>query len=249
MDWATLAAVATGLAGLITVTVAFYFGNQALEASVRRVRRDLLPASAPPAEKEERLRGEIASYSLAQAKATFVISLTAAVVGFVFILIGLAAVLYTMLTNSNASGGGLLSQSGILGAASTVSGVITEAIAVLFFRQTDQTRQIMLNTFDRLREDRKLDEVLWFLKDKDSALGSEVREIVAALIALRFAGYMPDNGNAADLYQGVLAALTQPATHSSRPVALRTPRDETQPPGEADQELGGIGPAHQKVKP
>jgi len=231
MDFsATLAALVGALVAVLGGAAGLRFGQVTVEAGIKRVRRDLSPASAPPAEKEERLRDEIASYSLAQAKATFVISLTAAVVGFVFILFGLGVVLYTMLTAGHATGDGLLTQSGILGAASTVSGIVTEAVAVLFFRQTDRTRQVMLDTFDRLREDRKLDEVLWFLKDEDSALGAEVRETVAALVSLKFAGYVPDNGTAADLYQGLLAALTHPTGRGSgRPIPLRTSAEEVPP--------------------
>lgn len=65
-----------------------------------------------------------------------------------------------------------------------VAGTIIDAVAALFFVQSNKARQLMTEFFDKLRTDRKLDESLNVLeKIEDKAISSRVK----ALLALNFA--------------------------------------------------------------
>jgi hypothetical protein len=92
---------------------------------------------------------------LAQAKISFWFSLIFAAIGFAIICIGL-------LTS--------ISEDGIsLGDAKTlvplISGTIIDAVAALFFVQSNKARELMTEFFDRLRMDRKFEESLKLAND------------------------------------------------------------------------------------
>lgn len=61
-----------------------------------------------------------------------------------------------------------------------VAGTIIDAVAALFFVQSNKARQLMTEFFDKLRVDRKLDEALRLMKEIDDAtIASKVKGVVA----------------------------------------------------------------------
>jgi hypothetical protein len=61
-----------------------------------------------------------------------------------------------------------------------IAGVIIEAVSALFFVQSNKTRQLMTEFFDKLRNDRKLDESLQLIDNiKSDIISSRLRAVVA----------------------------------------------------------------------
>jgi hypothetical protein len=61
-----------------------------------------------------------------------------------------------------------------------VAGTVIDAVAALFFVQSNKARQLMVEFFDKLRVDRKLDEALALIsKIEDKSISGRVRGIIA----------------------------------------------------------------------
>jgi hypothetical protein len=61
-----------------------------------------------------------------------------------------------------------------------IAGTVIDAVAALFFVQSNKARQLMTEFFDKLRVDRKLDEALQLMKDiGDPVIASRIKGVVA----------------------------------------------------------------------
>ncbi|MBH5144212.1 MULTISPECIES: TRADD-N-associated membrane domain-containing protein [Rhodococcus erythropolis group] len=112
--------------------------------------------------------------SLTQSQLSFRFALGAAVFGFVFILFSVGTV---------AVGG--YDQVGVAGM-QLGAGVVVESVAGLFFVLSNQSRTMLGAFFDKLREDRKLDESLRLARELPES--SPVRDRLQAALAIQLAG-------------------------------------------------------------
>jgi len=132
------------------------------------------PTGSPggPGDKQFVLLSEYHAQGLAQSRISFWFSLVFAGLGFAVI----ATALLTMKPEVS-----LTQQARPF--ISIVSGVITEAVSALFFVQSNKARSLMIEFFDKLRADRKLEEALRLASDlPDAMLQSRLR----VLLALKF---------------------------------------------------------------
>jgi hypothetical protein len=121
---------------------------------------------------------EYHAQGLAQSRISFWFSLTFASIGFA--VIALAVGLFLQATPA---GSGWLDNAG-KPVFTLVSGTVIDAVAALFFVQSNKARQLMTEFFDKLRTDRKLDESLKLVEAiSDPSTSSRVK----ALLALHFA--------------------------------------------------------------
>jgi hypothetical protein len=125
-------------------------------------------------ERRYRLLRAYATQGLTQSKISFNTSLSAATLGFVVILGG---VILSLL-------GGRIEQAIV----PVIGGTVIDAVALLFFVQDRRHQKTMFDFFERLREDRKLDEALALLRNTSD---EQVRSRVQAAMALHFA-QVPD---------------------------------------------------------
>jgi hypothetical protein len=149
--------------------------------------RDAVPEASVHAD-------EYHAEGLAQSKLAFIVSLVFASLGFVLIATAVIAVL-------------LGAQVGA-GVITLVSGSVVEAVASLFFVQSNRARTTMVEFFDRLRVDRSLEESL---KLADAITDPLIRSRVQTLLAVRLA-----RAEAADsVLQTVMAAPAGPTGSAS----------------------------------
>jgi hypothetical protein len=122
-----------------------------LEAEVEQVRRRI----SEPLEKEDTvdkqylLLREYHAQGLAQSKVSFWFSLIFAALGFAVIV----SAIFSLQPEAR-----LLEQGRTF--ITLIAGTIIDAVAALFFVQSNKARQLMVDFFDRLRNDRKLEESL-----------------------------------------------------------------------------------------
>lgn len=107
--------------------------------------------------------------ALSQAKTQFWFSIIAASVGFVYIL-------------GSAMTAGLDQWSSVL---KILPGAVIDAVAALFFRQAEQTRQRATDLYDRLRKDSQMGQAQRLL---DSIEDKRIKSVAQAQIALHMAG-------------------------------------------------------------
>jgi hypothetical protein len=203
--------VAAGMA-VITLVIAVLLSPRARRLRIgpldlildqeRRI-RDRLPAPGTEPRQEDRqyaLLREYHAQSLAQSKVSFWFSLVFASLGFVVIVSGL------LLVDRNSD---LASQGATI--FSLISGTIVEAVSGLFFVQSNKSRELMGDFFNRLRVDRKLDEALRLV----SGMGDgHLRSKTEALLALHFSEVNPG----ASILEALLAAaLTSEAPQDAMP--------------------------------
>lgn len=188
-DWFTWATVL--LSGL-SLVAPVALGVQALrrpdlrftiERDAADIRSNLPTVDAPPEDRQYALLREYHSRGIAQSTQSFWFSLAAASLGFLVILSAVVVIAFQI----SAEGSSL---SALLPGIQLVSGVIIEAVAALFFVQSNKARALMADFFDKLREDRKLEESLRLVEKMDSG---PTKERVQALLALTFSGSVNDN--------------------------------------------------------
>lgn len=121
--------------------------------------------------------------SISQSRISFWFSLVLAVLGFVII----ATSVFTFSDKSNYFG--------------LVAGAIVDAVAALFFHQTNRARALMADFFDRLRTDRKLEESL---KLCDATSNSILQDALRVRLALHFSGI----GNSDQALKDILTLTT-----------------------------------------
>ncbi|SRR5258708_3675053 len=171
--------------------------RQMLEAIVTRIQSTHPQADARSAVEE--LINNYHEQALDQAKAQFWFSITAATVGFAWILYSGASIQADKLVTVS----------------KTFPGVVMDAVAFLFFRQASETRQRATELYDRLRRDKQMSE-------SKSLVGSiedvRLRSAVLAQLALHMSGLQP---NAIDLG----SFLSSQATSERAKTALNQPAD------------------------
>lgn len=125
-------------------------------------------------ERQFRLFQEYHDNGLEQAKYSFWFSLIFASLGFVVILIPIFS------STNNAEDNQTI--------ISLASGAVIEAVSALFFVQSNRARQLMIEFFDRLRADRKLDEALGLAR---SVPDETLRSRIFVLLSLEFVQAKP----------------------------------------------------------
>jgi hypothetical protein len=133
---------------------------------------------ATPEEKQYLLLEEYHNQSLTQSSISFWFSLISASFGFVIIALAIFSIKgETGIQNQMAA------------FVQLVSGTIINAVSTLFFIQTNKSRKLMSDFFDKLRSDRKINESLILVeKIPDNFIQSRAK----AMIALSFVGIQLD---------------------------------------------------------
>ena len=158
-------------------------GTKSVEVS-QELRLELAAAAAEAAVqavKERRvgietiaLVNEYHARSLSQSQISFYFSLGAATAGFVFIIIAAVTV-----------GLGGRDQVGVA-VVQGLCGVVIEAVAALFFKMSNESRQLLVDFFDKLRADEQSKGAVEITREMP--LDSPTRDRLLAALALRFAG-------------------------------------------------------------
>jgi hypothetical protein len=150
----------------------------ATENISRQVSEDIA-RGVPP---QNALMREYHAQGLSQSKISFWFSLIFASLGFAIIALSIGLFL------QRAEGNDASINSSIADKVASVSkplftlvaGTVIDAVAALFFVQSNKARQLMVEFFDKLRVDRKLDEALSLIgKIEDPVIASRVKSIVA----------------------------------------------------------------------
>jgi hypothetical protein len=127
--------------------------------------------------KQYALLQEYHAQGLAQSKISFWFSLVFAAIGFLIIIISILSYVFApeaLVVETNKIPSYFDSAGKPMFA--VVSGTIIDAVAALFFIQSNKARQLMTEFFDKLRTDRKLDESLNVLERiEDKAISSRVK--------------------------------------------------------------------------
>lgn len=146
--------------------------------------------------------------SLGQNKTMFNISLAGAMLGFGVIITGVILALLGM------------TDAAILG---TVSGVVMEAVAGLFFRESNRARSLMRDFFDSLRVDIKNERDLrTALTLVDQVETPATRDALRGAISLRLVDGITDTTTAAQWLRDVgLDVSNPPASEASAPPEVR----------------------------
>lgn len=150
--------------------------------------------------------------SIAQSRISFWFSLAFAGLGFLIIATSVFA--YS-------------DKAGYLG---VIAGTIIDAIAALFFYQSNRARQLMAEFFDRLRTDRKLEEALRLC---DEINDGKIRDALRVRLSLHFSGI----GTTADFIPIIHG---QSGSHELPPCQEldKTPEDQSQQPSEGKRSDG-----------
>ncbi len=126
-----------------------------------------------PAERQYRLLSQYHSQGLEQSKISFWFSLIFAALGFLVLITGI----FTM------DNGVQFTEQG-RAFITLLAGTIIDAVAALFFVQSNKARELMTNFFDKLRADRKLEEALSLCQEIQDG---NVQGRLQTLLALKFA--------------------------------------------------------------
>jgi hypothetical protein len=190
--WGTFWTLYPVLAAVVVLFLLFYFSPRLITIYAQATEVEPIVAEASKRIEEELASGsrdrlenlrvaletvqvnQLTQYhatSLAQSRFSFWFSIIAAALGFVVILAGASALLF---------GGDL--NSAILG---VVSGTIIDAVAALFFRQSNEARRLMTDFFDKLRLDRQFNESLRLC---EAIPDLEMQSRIKAQMCLFFAG-------------------------------------------------------------
>ena len=121
--------------------------------SASDIRSRLEAVGAEASYRQYALLREYHAQGLAQSRVSFWFSLTFASIGFAVIALAVGLFL-----EATPAGTGWLDNAG-KPVFTLVSGTVIDAVAALFFVQSNKARQLMTEFFDKLRIDRKLDEL------------------------------------------------------------------------------------------
>ncbi len=159
-----------------------------IEEEANRIRTRMMsvePEDTAKPTQQYALLQEYHSQGLAQSKISFWFSLIFAAIGFTIIIV--AILMYVLASETNAES--TVKSVSIIDKAgkpifAVIAGTIIDAVAALFFVQSNKARQLMTEFFDKLRVDRKLDESLNVLSQiEEKTIASRVK----ALLSLNFA--------------------------------------------------------------
>ncbi len=168
--------------------------------------RDLLRerdfSQAKPVEKQYLLLGQYYNQGLTQSSLSFRFSIISAFLGFAVIVVSLARI-----DSSSQQANQISAYIGL------ISGTIINAVSALFFVETNRSRKLMTEFFEKLRADRKLDESLELIeKIPNQAIQSKVK----AIMTLEFAGIkLNDNISLENLLNTKVAFSSVPVDTSS----------------------------------
>lgn len=145
-----------------------------IDAEIESIRRRTSPsAEAVPADRQFVLLREYHAQGLAQSKISFWFSL-------VFASLGFAVIIAAVMTIDR---GTAITEQGRTWV-TVAAGTIIDAVAALFFVQSNKARELMVEFFDRLRNDRKLEEALKIAATlPDPLLNSRLGVILALNLA------------------------------------------------------------------
>ncbi|HEX4966303.1 MAG TPA: hypothetical protein VF173_36175 [Thermoanaerobaculia bacterium] len=188
MAWADI----VSLVGVIASVVGVLFAALAVFSATRRgsikingargfeaevsAERDKLP---PPTgggsitERQYLLLREYHAQGLAQSKISFWFSLVFAALGFLVVITAIFAI--DPKVQITEQGRAIIT---------LISGTVIDTVSALFFVQSNKARQLMVDFFDRLRSDRKLEESLTLASSLENA---ELKGRLYALLSLSFA--------------------------------------------------------------
>ncbi len=154
--------------------------SSAVDEEVEEVRRRLSSADDEGYEdREYRLLSEYHAQGLAQSKTSFQFSIFFASLGFLVIVVAVAF----SITSTRESWAGTT--------VSLIAGAIVEAVAGLFFVQSNRARSLMVAFFDRLRTDRNLRDALGLAENIDD---EDLRSRLQTQLALSMAGSSDSEG-------------------------------------------------------
>jgi hypothetical protein len=126
-------------------------------------------------ERRFRLLREYAAQGLAQSKVSFKFSIFAAMFGFMVIVAGIVFA--------------IVRREFVVAVIPVISGAIVEGVSALFFVQDRLKQEGMVSFFDRLREDRKIEDAVTLLQSVESA---SIRDRLKTLLSIHFAGIGQD---------------------------------------------------------
>jgi len=160
------------------------------EADEIRSRLEQPTNGEDPSARQYALLKEYHSQGLAQSKISFWFSLLFASFGFLIIVISIFSYVgFSPSAPQNAAASpGLLDSVG-RPIFTLVAGTVIEAVAALFFVQSNKARQLMTDFFDKARLDRKLDESLALASQIDN---QNIAARLKAFLAISFAEINPD---------------------------------------------------------
>lgn len=161
-------------------------GVAGIEAEIEEVRRRLSESEGNVADKQYLLLKEYHAQGLAQSKVSFWFSLIFAALGF--------AVIVSAIFSVEEGTANLIEQKRTL--ITLIAGTVIDAVSALFFVQSNKARQLMVDFFDRLRNDRKLEESLKLASGIEQA---DLRSRLNALLSLSFADIKTNDGFLASL--------------------------------------------------
>jgi hypothetical protein len=140
-----------------------------------RIAEDIKTGNSP----QNALMQEYHTQGLSQSRISFWFSLVFASLGFAIIALSVGI----FLQGNPFTSGGWLESAG-KPTFTMIAGTIIDAVAALFFVQSNKARQLMTEFFDKLRVDRKLDEALQLMKDiHDPIIASRIKGVVALTFA------------------------------------------------------------------
>ncbi|MEV4209644.1 TRADD-N-associated membrane domain-containing protein [Nocardia salmonicida] len=189
MDVAIIAAGAIALATALSGSFVTWLQQRTRDAITKNLREEaaadraeLEASGASPAEavviSNAILFKQYHSRSLIQSQLSFYFSLTAAVVGFGVIVLALWTV-----GRKGADDAGVA-------AVQLTAAVIIEAVAALFFRLSNQSRELLVSFFDKLRQDRQFEEGMIMAREVPE--GDPVAGRLKSAIALHLIGAVPE---------------------------------------------------------
>ena len=197
-----------------------------LDAEIARVRSRLDKARVgDTSDKQFVLLEEYHAQGLAQARISFWFSLLFASIGFAVIIAAVA-----IMDKSVA-----LAEQGRTWL-TLVAGTVIDAVAGLFFVQSNKARQLMVDFFDRLRNDRKLEEALNIATRLPDSL---LRSRLGVILALSLAETAPSDALVASIFRSpaVDTGMGNMPTNGARDVggaaASEYPILRTSPDGDA----------------
>ncbi|MBK3733090.1 hypothetical protein GAY29_08190 [Azospirillum brasilense] len=149
---------------------------------------------------QAKLVEEYHAQGISQSKISFAFSLVFAAVG--FILIASAVIIFLFQNNGH--------EASLADAAkpafALVSGTIIDAVSALFFVQSNKSRQLMTEFFDKLRIDRKLDESLKLASEIEDW---EVKARLKSLLSLNFASIEGSEAVMAQIFARSFGSVSQ----------------------------------------
>jgi hypothetical protein len=185
-----------------------------IDAEIERYRRKTLSTSqSDPADKQFLLLREYHAQGLAQSRISFWFSL-------VFASLGFAVIIAAVMTMDRTAA--IMEQGRTW--VTVAAGTIIDAVAALFFVQSNKARELMVEFFDRPRNDRKLEESLKIASTlPDPTLSSRL----GVILALNLADAKPSDDLVSKLFNVPLIPRTPEPSSYRTPALTDTPMEAT----------------------